>query len=432
VTTRASTSDPWTEAVNLGPTVNSSAWDGGPSISADGLSLFFFSGRPGGSGGFDLWVTTRTTVSEPWGTPVNLGPTVNSSAEDATPDISADGLALFFFSTRSGGYGNYDLWVTTRTTKDGNWGTPVNLGAKINSSAYDFSPNISADGSTLFFTSGRSGGLGGDDIWQVPIAPGVDFNCDGKVDVKDFSRLAQFWFDNESSVDIAPETVSERIVNCKDLSVLAECWLTDFRLIAHWKLDETEGTIAYDSVGENDGKLHGEPVWQRPGGQIDGALQFDGIDDYVSAGFVLTPVDLSLSVFAWVKGGAPGEVIISQKDGIMPGAIWLGTDASEGTLMTTLMVPFFPPLESDSVITDGQWHHVGLVYDFDSFQRRLYVDGAEVAEDTTVVAGLRPDGDLYFGAGKDLDAGSFFFGLIDDVRIYPLVLSAEEIEELAR
>jgi hypothetical protein len=72
------------------------------------------------------------------------------------------------------------------------------------------------------------------------------------------------------------------------------------------------------------------------------------------------------------------------------------------------------------------------VYDFDGFQRRLYVDGAEVAKDTDVVAGLLPDGDLYFGAGKDLDAGSFFSGLIDDVRIYNRALSAEEIEELPR
>jgi hypothetical protein len=72
------------------------------------------------------------------------------------------------------------------------------------------------------------------------------------------------------------------------------------------------------------------------------------------------------------------------------------------------------------------------VYDFDGFHRRLYVDGAEVAKDTDVVAGLLSDGDLYFGAGKDLDTASFFSGLIDDVRIYNQALSTEEIEEMAR
>jgi hypothetical protein len=64
--------------------------------------------------------------------------------------------------------------------------------------------------------------------------------------------------------------------------------------------------------------------------------------------------------------------------------------------------------------------------------RRLYVDGAEVAKDADIVGGVFWDSGLYFGAGKDLDAASFFSGLIDDVRIYPLALSAEEIEELAR
>ena len=63
---------------NLGPVINSSSGAASPSISADGLSLFFCSKRPGGSGGADLWVTTRATKDDPWGTPVNLGPIVNS------------------------------------------------------------------------------------------------------------------------------------------------------------------------------------------------------------------------------------------------------------------------------------------------------------------------------------------------------------------
>jgi hypothetical protein len=72
------------------------------------------------------------------------------------------------------------------------------------------------------------------------------------------------------------------------------------------------------------------------------------------------------------------------------------------------------------------------VYDRDALHRHLYVDGAEVAKDTNPVAGIHSDGGLYFGAGKDLDAGSFFSGLIDDVRIYNQALGAEEIEEMVR
>jgi len=78
----------------------------------------------------------------------------------------------------------------------------------------------------------------------------------------------------------------------------------------------------------------------------------------------------------------------------------------------------FGALESESVITDGQWHHVGLVYDLDALHRNLYVDGVEVAVDSGYVVGLPSDGGLYIGAAKDLNTGSFFSGLIDDVRIY--------------
>ena len=121
---------------NLGPTVNTSAFDGVPSISADGLELYFSSGRPGGYGSLDIWVTTRPTKDDPWGTPVNLGSTVNSGYDDPTPSISTDGLTLYFSSNRPG-EGGYDLWLTTRATKQDPWGEPVNLGPTVNSSAQE-------------------------------------------------------------------------------------------------------------------------------------------------------------------------------------------------------------------------------------------------------------------------------------------------------
>lgn len=88
-------------------------------------------------------------------TPANLGPTVNTSAKDYGPDMSADSLSLFFSSDRPGGAGSADIWVTTRETKDGDWGTPVNLGSTLNSPVVECDPDISADGSTLFFQSTR-------------------------------------------------------------------------------------------------------------------------------------------------------------------------------------------------------------------------------------------------------------------------------------
>lgn len=165
VSTRATTNEPWSAPVNLGPTVNSSYLETNPDISADGLELFFHSGRPGGRGHWDLWMTTRATTNEPWGEPVNLGPTVNSSYREAAPNISADGLELYFVSGRPGGYGVNSLWVTTRKTTDDDWGEPVNLGPVVNSSAGEWAPSISADGLTLFFSSTRPGGSGKSDLW---------------------------------------------------------------------------------------------------------------------------------------------------------------------------------------------------------------------------------------------------------------------------
>ena len=86
---------------------------------------------------------------------------------------------------------------------------------------------------------------------------------------------------------------------------------------------------------------------------------------------------------------------------------------------------------SEAVITDGEWHHVGLV--ISAYQvRELYADGVRVAFDTQPVELPSSDGSMYIGADKTLDAATFFSGLIDDVRIYNIALSAEEIAGLAQ
>ena len=264
------------------------------------------------------------------------------------------------------------------------------------------------------------------DTGLIFISP--DFKRDEIVDIKDLLILIENWGQDEPLVDIAPLPFGDGIVDALDLEILMSYWGQKMEdVISHWALDETEGVVAYDSIGNNDGTLHGEPLWQPTGGKLAGALEFDGIDDYVSTDFVLEPAKGSFSVFAWIKGGAPGQVIISQRDNSVgrttnPGSAWLWADSSYGRLITRLMHPPFDPLVSESVITDGQWHHVGLVYDFIGLYRYLYVDGAEVAKDTDVVGGVGSDGGLYFGAGKYLDPASFFSGLIDDVRIYNRVV----------
>ncbi|MHC4558748.1 MAG: protein kinase domain-containing protein [Planctomycetota bacterium] len=175
VTMRATVDAPWGNPESLGPIVNSSSLDIAPCISRDGLSLFFGSERPGGYGSADLWLTTRETIDDDWGKPVNLEFPVNSVLNEGVPRISADGLLLFFSGAaygpfRSNGHGYADLWVTTRATPSGTWSKPVNLGPNVNSPDYDVTPSISTDGSMLYFASNRGGERFEDfDLWQVPI-----------------------------------------------------------------------------------------------------------------------------------------------------------------------------------------------------------------------------------------------------------------------
>jgi len=248
--------------------------------------------------------------------------------------------------------------------------------------------------------------------------PLVDFNADGLVDIGDLLMMIDNWGTDESLYDIGPMPWGDSIVDVNDLEVLMSYWgqqILPLDLIAYWRLDETEGDTAYDSIGgEYDAGVFGGALWQPTGGQVDGAILLDGIDDYISTPFIVNPAGGKFSVFAWIKGGAPGQVIFSQADN----ANWLLAEALEGKLMTELQPAGRTgrSLISDVVITDGDWHRVGLVWDY--YQARmLYVDDVEVARDTPTSLESSEDG-LYIGAGKDLEAGTFWTGLIDDVRIY--------------
>jgi hypothetical protein len=417
VTTRETKDSPWGKPVNLGSTVNSSYSDWEPDISADGLSLYFGdyqSPRPGGHGAWDIYQSTRSTPSDPWSVPVNLGPIVNSSGIDAGADISVNGLTLFLTTTRPGGFGGADIWMTTRKTQTDDWQLPLNLGPLVNTSGFDAMADITSDGSTLYFCSERPGGSGNVDLWQVSIEPVVDFNGDDHVNVQDLILLIEHWGQNEPAYDMGPMPWGDGIIDGADLEVLMRYWGQDDGLIAHWKLDETGGDIAYDSNGKYHAAVIGDPTWQRESGQIDGALEFDGVDDYLAAPFILDPVKQPFSAFAWIKGGQPGQSIISQQGGF---GVWLSVD-STGALATGLTFPM-PAVTSDVVVTDDQWHRVGLVSDGSGMS--LYVDDVEVARTPTSPI-LPANGDLQIGAGKNLEPDVFWEGLIDDVRVYDRVV----------
>ena len=414
---RDSRDSEWGSWVNLGSTVNTSADEMWPTLSPNGLELYF-SGysstntRPGGQGNSDLWVTRRATLEAPWGTPENLGPIVNSASGDCRPCLSADGLLLFFDSYRPGGSGSSDIYVTKRASVSDPWEPPVNLGPLINSSSLEQCVCVSTDGTCVYYDTGRPG-YGNHDIWEFPILPLVDFNGDGKANGMDVVVLTQHWGQSDPVCDIGPYAWGDGIVDEQDLFMLAEYLekeVVDPTLVAHWALDETEGVMAADSVGDNDAVVMGDPAWQPDGGSIGGALAFDGIDDCIVTNPVPELSAGSFSILAWVKGGTPDEVIIS--GGV---ADWLYTNSADGSLMTALssIAGNGVPLFSDVVITDGQWHRIGLVWDGTS--RILLVDEQEVARDEQAELAIS-DAGLIIGAGAT--ANRFFSGQIDDLRIY--------------
>lgn len=153
----------WTAPVSAGPALNTAALEGCPAIAPDGLSLYLASNRSGGYGGLDIYVATRPDTSSPWGTPVNLGPTINSDAADFCPSPTRDGHSFFFVSERPGscgsgvGAGTGDIYLT-RQASDGTWASPANLGCEVNSAGEEASPSL-INGNQLYFSSNRSGGV---------------------------------------------------------------------------------------------------------------------------------------------------------------------------------------------------------------------------------------------------------------------------------
>jgi outer membrane protein OmpA-like peptidoglycan-associated protein len=174
----------WTKALSLGPPINTHGNEGALCISPDGKYLFFAAcNRPDGFGRCDLYWAHR--LGDHWTVPQNLGPVVNSTQWDSQPSFSSDGKSLYFASTRAGGKGSSDIWKTV-LQPDGQWSTPVNLGDSINTRAEEMAPFIHPDDQTIYFSSKGHPGLGKLDLfyarkssggeWKRPVNLGFPIN----------------------------------------------------------------------------------------------------------------------------------------------------------------------------------------------------------------------------------------------------------------
>lgn len=162
--TRAERGAVFSPAVAL-DTLNSAAGEGSPFPSADGLTLYFYSSRSGGSGSRDLYAATRGSKTAPFLNP-SLLPNLNSGNFDHLPRLSADELTLIFTSERAGGPGSANLWAATRPSLEDSFGTPALLPGINVAAALNESGGLSSDGLSLYFDSTRAG-KGGHDLWMA-------------------------------------------------------------------------------------------------------------------------------------------------------------------------------------------------------------------------------------------------------------------------
>lgn len=176
----------WTPAQRMPVPLNSDGNEGAQCISQDGHVMFFTAcERKDGAGSCDIYVCTRR--GEKWSRPRNLGKPVNTNRWETQPSFAIDGKTLYFTSNRKGGKGGNDIWKTT-FLGNGRWTDPVNLGDSINTPGDEKCPFIHYDNQTLYFASNGHVGMGGFDIfysrkindstWSKPVNLGYPINTD--------------------------------------------------------------------------------------------------------------------------------------------------------------------------------------------------------------------------------------------------------------
>ncbi|MCS6990383.1 MAG: OmpA family protein [Chitinophagales bacterium] len=157
----------WSEPVNLGPPVCTAAWETQPSVAADGRTLYFVSTRPGGKGGSDIWISVRNESGQ-WSEPVNAGDSINTIYDEKSPYIHPDGVTLYFASNGHPGMGGDDIFVARRRP-DGSWSRPSNLGYPINTKDDENSLFVALSGQTAYFASDRFSGSNDFDLYAFEL-----------------------------------------------------------------------------------------------------------------------------------------------------------------------------------------------------------------------------------------------------------------------
>ena len=152
----------WGQSVQLDQTINTANHDACVGISSEGQTMIIYKDDGGG----DLYYSQLSGTK--WGKPISFGKSINTDYWEACGNFSADGNYLFFVSNKKGGFGGTDIYWSKRNT-DGTWAAPINMGKEVNTSEDEFSPYLHADGKTFYFSSQGHNSMGGFDIFQSTI-----------------------------------------------------------------------------------------------------------------------------------------------------------------------------------------------------------------------------------------------------------------------
>jgi Tol biopolymer transport system component len=158
----------WQTPKPLPKPINSSFFEGSCSISPDGNYIYFVSERNGGYGNGDIWRSKRIGKNL-WEKPVNLGPTINTEGDEMSVFMYPDGKTLFFSSNGHNTMGGYDIFMS-QMKPDSTWTEPINLGYPINTTKDEKTFTMTADGKKAYITSNKDNGLGGYDIYEVDMS----------------------------------------------------------------------------------------------------------------------------------------------------------------------------------------------------------------------------------------------------------------------
>ncbi|GAF04259.1 OmpA family protein [Saccharicrinis fermentans] len=166
----------WSNRTQLSAPLNTMSNEGAQTLSSDGNWMFFTAcGRGDSKGSCDIYFSQRTATG--WSAPKNIGAPVNTPYWESQPSFSSDGRTLYYTSNRSGGKGGNDIWRASLLgiKSDGTpfFGKPENLGNKINTPSNEISPFIHPDNRTLYFASEGWPGMGKADLFMSRMNNGI-------------------------------------------------------------------------------------------------------------------------------------------------------------------------------------------------------------------------------------------------------------------